>query len=71
MCASSCSRWNSWSDSAGPEGAAVEQIAFFAAKRGPVEERAAAYACENHACRQPVTTPEDFNRILAGISRKD
>jgi hypothetical protein len=35
----------------------------------PLDGRAAAYVCENRACRQPVTTADDLAAILDEISR--
>ncbi len=55
----------------GPDGRILEEVAPFTANLGPLQGRAAAYVCENYACRQPVTTSDDLARILAEISGKD
>ena len=49
-------------------GAAITEIVPFVGNLKPVQGQAAAYVCENYACRQPVTTPEDFKGTLADIS---
>jgi len=55
----------------GPEGEILAAVAPFTANLGPLQGRAAAYVCENYACRQPVTSAGDLAAILAEISRKD
>ena len=51
----------------GPDGQVPEitEVASFTEAQRPVDGNAAAYVCENHACRRPVTTPDDLDAALA------
>ncbi len=51
--------------SAGEAGEATERLAPFTAAMGTVDERAAAYVCEDYSCRRPTTDPEEFRQLLA------
>ena len=50
----------------GPDGAPPEisEVAPFTEAQRPVDGEAAAYVCENHACRRPVTTPDALEDAL-------
>jgi len=50
-----------------PTGAAGKEAAAlipYLAGQGPVDGKAAAYVCENYACRLPVTTVEELDALL-------
>jgi uncharacterized protein YyaL (SSP411 family) len=53
----------------GERGDALAEIVPFVRDLVPREGHAAAYVCENYACRQPVTEPADLAAILDEISR--
>ncbi len=44
----------------------LAQHAAYLAVMKPRDGRATAHVCENYACRQPVTAPEDLRALLAG-----
>jgi uncharacterized protein YyaL (SSP411 family) len=53
----------------GGRGDALAEVVPFVRDLVPREGHAAAYVCENYACRRPVTTAADLAAILDGISR--
>ncbi len=54
----------------GLEGRAVEEVAPFVSGLGPIDGHAAAYVCRDHACRRPVTKPQELREILLAIPPK-
>jgi len=55
----------------GEAGKAIESHIPFLANLGPVDGRAAAYICQDYACNQPVTDPDEMSKILGGVCGKD
>lgn len=55
----------------GDAGKAIESCVPFLADLGPVDGRAAAYICQDYACKQPVTDPDEISKILGTVSGKD
>lgn len=49
---------------AGPDGDAIARIAPFTAGMVPPEGRATAWVCENFACRNPVVSAAELERLL-------
>lgn len=47
---------------------AVEDAVPFVGRLGPVEGRAAAYVCRDHACQRPVMSRNELREILLAIS---
>jgi uncharacterized protein YyaL (SSP411 family) len=45
--------------------AETAKVAPWVAEHRPLNGRAAAYLCENHACRQPTADPAELRRLLA------
>jgi uncharacterized protein len=48
----------------GDAGAAIAKLAPFTAAQGPVGGKAAAYVCENFACKSPITDPSALASAL-------
>ncbi|PSQ80112.1 MAG: thioredoxin domain-containing protein [Bacteroidetes bacterium QS_8_68_15] len=53
-------------DSADGQTPEIADVAPFTEAQRPVDGHAAAYVCENHACRRPVTTPDELDAALDG-----
>jgi uncharacterized protein YyaL (SSP411 family) len=53
----------------GLPGDALMEMIPFVRDLVPLDGRATAYVCENHACRRPVGTTGDLAAILDGIGR--
>ncbi|NLI13239.1 MAG: thioredoxin domain-containing protein [Peptococcaceae bacterium] len=49
---------------AGESGKGIEKAAPFVKEQLPVNGKATAYICQNYACREPVTDPEELARLL-------
>lgn len=47
-----------------PEGGEITELAPFTEEQHPVNERAAAYVCTDHACQAPTTDPADLEAAL-------
>ena len=48
----------------GDAGAAIREVAPFLAAQGPVDGKPAAYVCEAHACKAPVTSAAELGALL-------
>ena len=51
-----------------PEARAIETLVPMVSAMAAVEGKATAYVCEDFACKQPVTSPDQFTRLVQGIS---
>jgi uncharacterized protein YyaL (SSP411 family) len=54
----------------GADAEALVEVVPFVERLAPIDGHAAAYVCENYACRRPVTRQEDLAEILDAISRQ-
>jgi uncharacterized protein YyaL (SSP411 family) len=52
-------------------GETIEKVVPFLKGQVAIDGKATAYVCENYVCNQPVTTIEEFDKILAGSSGVD
>ena len=49
----------------GESGGGIRELVPFVAEQKPVDGKATAYVCEDYACREPVTTVEALEKLLA------
>jgi uncharacterized protein YyaL (SSP411 family) len=50
----------------GSDGDTVRTLAPFTENHAPIDGKAAAYVCRDHACTMPVTDPAELHRLLEG-----
>ena len=48
----------------GSGGDTIRKLAPFTEHHAPIDGRAAAYVCRDHACKMPVTDPAEFGKLL-------